>query len=80
MKIYVGNLPFRTSSNELSEMFGRFGEVQSADVVLDRDTGRSRGFGFVEMDDTAAQAAIDELDGADMDGRRLTVNQARPRR
>jgi len=80
MKIYVGNLPFRTSSNELADMFGRFGEVQSADVVLDRDTGRSRGFGFVEMPDDAARSAIEELDGSDMDGRRLTVNEARPRR
>ena len=80
MKIYVGNLPFRTSSNELADMFGRFGEFQSADVVLDRDTGRSRGFGFVEMPDDAARSAIEELDGSDMDGRRLTVNEARPRR
>lgn len=80
MKIYVGNLPFRTSSNELADMFGRFGEVQSADVVLDRDTGRSRGFGFVEMPDDAARSAIEDLDGSDMDGRRLTVNEARPRR
>ncbi len=80
MKIYVGNLPFRTSSNELADLFGRFGEVQSADVVLDRDTGRSRGFGFVEMADDAARSAIEELDGSDLDGRRLTVNEARPRR
>ncbi len=80
MRIFVGNLPFRTGSNELADMFGRFGEVQSADVVLDRDTGRSRGFGFVEMADDVGRAAIEELDGSDMDGRRLTVNEARPRR
>lgn len=81
MKIYVGNLPFRTSSNELADLFGRFGEVQSADVVLDRDTGRSRGFGFVEMgNDEEARAAIAALSGHDLEGRALTVNEARPRR
>jgi RNA recognition motif-containing protein len=80
MNIYVGNLPFSTTGSELEAMFGEYGEVQSASVITDRDTGRSRGFGFVEMDDVAAKKAIEELDGSDMGGRRLTVNEARPRR
>ena len=80
MNIYVGNLPFTTNAGELETMFSQYGEVQSSAVITDRETGRSRGFGFVEMPDDAARAAIEELDGSDMDGRRLTVNQARPRR
>jgi RNA recognition motif-containing protein len=80
MNIYVGNLPFSTTGSELETMFGEYGEVQSASVITDRDTGRSRGFGFVEMDDAAGRKAIEELDGADMGGRKLTVNEARPRR
>ncbi len=80
MNIYVGNLPFRTTSDDLERLFGEYGEVQSAQVITDRDTGRSRGFGFVEMPDTVAQTAIDALNGADFEGRPLTVNQARPRR
>jgi RNA recognition motif-containing protein len=80
MNIYVGNLPFSTTGSELETMFGEYGEVQSASVITDRDTGRSRGFGFVEMDDAAGKKAIEELDGADMGGRKLTVNEARPRR
>lgn len=80
MNIYVGNLPFTTNAGELEQMFSQYGEVQSSAVITDRETGRSRGFGFVEMPDDAARAAIEELDGSDMDGRRLTVNQARPRR
>lgn len=79
MKLYVGNLPFSTSSEDLNRVFASHGEVQSAEVVLDRDTGRSRGFGFVEMGDADARQAIEALDGSDMDGRRLTVNEARPR-
>lgn len=80
MNIYVGNLPFRYDSEDLAALFRRFGEVSSAQVIMDRDTGRSRGFGFVEMDDSeAARRAIEELDGSDVDGRRLTVNEARPR-
>lgn len=80
MNVYVGNLPFSTSSEDLAAMFRRFGEVSSAQVITDRDTGRSRGFGFVEMaDDDAARAAIEELNDSDVGGRRLTVNEARPR-
>lgn len=79
MKLYVGNLPFSTSSEDLSRLFAAHGAVESAEVVTDRDTGRSRGFGFVEMSDEDGRRAIEELDGNDMDGRRLTVNEARPR-
>lgn len=79
MKLYVGNLPFSTTNAELNEMFAPFGEVTSADVITDRETGRSRGFGFVEMADEGAKRAIEELDGSDIGGRRLTVNEARPR-
>jgi RNA recognition motif-containing protein len=79
VKLYVGNLPFTTSSDDLSRMFAPHGAVESAEVVTDRDTGRSRGFGFVEMGDEDARRAIEELDGSDIGGRRLTVNEARPR-
>ena len=79
-KIYVGNLAFSTDSAALRALFTPHGEVASAQVVQDRDTGRSRGFGFVEMASAeAAQKAITALDGKDVDGRRLTVNLARPR-
>ncbi len=78
--IYVGNLAFSTSDNDLQQLFAEFGEVQRAQVITDRDTGRSRGFGFVEMgSDEAARAAIAELNGKDVDGRTLTVNVARER-
>jgi RNA recognition motif-containing protein len=78
--LFVGNLPFSTGSPELEEMFTPFGAVSRAQVITDRDTGRSRGFGFVEMDsDEAAQKAIDELDGSDYEGRQLKVNIARER-
>jgi len=81
MNIYVGNLPFRSTSDDLERLFGEYGSVDSAAIITDRDTGRSRGFGFVEMgNDQEAQKAIDELNGFEMDGRPLTVNQARPRR
>ena len=80
MKIYVGNLPFQTGDEELNALFTPYGTVTSAQVVTDRYTARSRGFGFVEMsDDTEAQAAIAALNGQDMNGRGLTVNEARPR-
>ncbi len=79
MNLYVGNLPFNTTSEDLAAMFRRFGEVKSAQVITDRDTGRSRGFGFIEMDDEEARRAIEELDGSDVGGRKLTVNQAQPR-
>jgi RNA recognition motif-containing protein len=79
-KIYVGNLAYGVSSSDLQQMFEEFGTVQSAQVIMDRDTGRSKGFGFVEMNsDAEAQAAIGALNGKDVDGRNLTVNEARPR-
>ena len=80
MKIYVGNLSFSTSENTLRELFEQHGQVTSASLVMDRDTGRPRGFGFVEMaDNAAAQAAIAALNGQNVDGRDLTVNEAKPR-
>lgn len=79
MNIYVGNLPFSYDSQQLEDLFSEYGEVSSAQVILDRDTGRSRGFGFVELPDDAARKAIEELDGSDLDGRSLTVNEAKPR-
>ena len=81
MNIYVGNLPFSSTEGDLEELFGRYGQVDSAAVISDRDTGRSRGFGFVEMaNDDEARRAIEELDGSDLNGRNLRVNEARPRR
>ncbi len=79
-KIYVGNLSFNSNDRDLSAMFTQFGEVTSASVVMDRETGRSRGFGFVEMsDDNAAMQAIQGVNGKELDGRELNVNEARPR-
>lgn len=78
-KIYVGNLPWSATDASLREAFSSCGEVQSASVVIDRDTGRSRGFGFVEMDGPDADKAIRELDGRDLDGRAIRVNEARPK-
>ncbi|MCI0544784.1 MAG: RNA-binding protein [Actinobacteria bacterium] len=78
--IYVGNLTFSTSSSELETLFTRYGAVTGAQVVTDRETGRSRGFGFVEMGSSeAARAAIEALNGYDLNGRKLTVNVAKPR-
>ena len=80
MKLYVGNLAFQTSSNDLEELFAQAGTVESASVVEDRDTGRSRGFGFVEMSSKEeGQTAIQQFNGRDLNGRNLTVNEARPR-
>ena len=80
MNIYVGNLPFSTTEDELRETASEHGEVTSCSVIRDRDTGRSRGFGFLEMpNDDEAQALIAGLNGKDMGGRALTVNEARPR-
>lgn len=80
MNIYVGNLSYDTSDDDLKEVFEEFGSVSSAKVITDRETGRSKGFGFVEMeDDGEAQAAIDDLDGVELDGRTIKVNQARPK-
>jgi RNA recognition motif-containing protein len=79
-KLYVGNLSYNTSSSELEQLFGQHGTVQSAEIIQDRDTGRSKGFGFVQMgSDEEAQAAIAALNGQDLDGRALTVNEAKPR-
>ncbi|KMY66148.1 RNA-binding protein [Desulfocarbo indianensis] len=78
--IYVGNLPWSADDAALSEIFSRHGEVISARVITDRDTGRSRGFGFVEMDSASADTAINALNGADMDGRALRVNEAQERK
>jgi RNA recognition motif-containing protein len=79
-KLYVGNLSYDTNDGALQQMFGAFGTVQSAQIVTDRDTGRSKGFGFVEMgSDQEAQAAINGLNGKEVNGRALTVNEARPR-
>lgn len=79
-KIYVGNLPFGTTEEDLRNVFGGYGEVSSVNIITDRQTGRSRGFGFVEMsEDTAAKSAIEGLNGSDMGGRPLTVNEARPK-
>ena len=79
MRIYVGNLPFRTTTQELRELFASYGEVNDVVIPEDRETGRSRGFGFVDMDDDSGRGAIEALDGWDMDGRALRVNEARPR-
>jgi RNA recognition motif-containing protein len=79
-RLYVGNLGYSVTSQDLQELFEQYGQVRSAQVLSDRETGRSRGFGFVEMENDAdADAAIEHLDGNDHQGRRLTVNEARPR-
>ena len=79
-KLYCGNLSYGVSSSDLEQMFSQYGTVVSAQVISDRDTGRSKGFGFVEMENDAdAQAAIEGLNGNENDGRTLTVNEARPR-
>jgi len=79
-RLYVGNLPYSVSSSDLQSIFSAHGEVQSAEVISDRMTGRSKGFGFVEMsNDEEAEAAITALNGQDHGGRALTVNEARPR-
>ena len=78
-KLYVGNLSYSVRDEQLQDAFSPFGQVNSAKVLMDRDSGRSKGFGFVEMgSDAEAQAAIDGLNGRDLDGRALTVNVARP--
>ena len=78
--LYVGNLSYSIDNNRLNDIFSAFGGVKSASVVMDRETGRSKGFGFVEMNEDAdADAAINALNGKEVDGRALTVNEARPR-
>ena len=79
-KIYVGNLSWGTTEADLEKLFSSFGSVQSAAVISDRETGRSRGFGFIEMDDADAEKAIADLDGRDLDGRALRVNEAQEKR
>jgi RNA recognition motif-containing protein len=79
LNIFVGNLPFSAEGSQLEELFSAHGAVSSATVITDRETGRSRGFGFVEMEDAGGRAAIEALNGTDFGGRSLTVNEARPR-
>jgi RNA recognition motif-containing protein len=80
VKIYVGNLPFGTTDNELKDLFSQFGEVESARIVTDRETGRSRGFAFVEMSAReSGDQAIERLNGREVGGRSIVVNEARPR-
>ena len=80
MNIYVGNISYETSEEDLSTAFGAYGEVSSAKIITDRDTGRSKGFAFVEMPDQSnGEAAVEGLNGQDMGGRALRVNEARPR-
>lgn len=80
MNIYVGNMPFSMDEGQLRSLFEEYGEVDSVNVITDRDTGRPRGFGFVEMADEGAQKAIAELHEREVEGRRLNVNEARPKR
>jgi len=77
-KLYVGNLSYSTTADDLREVFAQYGTVTSASVISDRDTGRSRGFGFVEME-SGAEEAVEAMNGQDLQGRTLTVNEARPR-
>ncbi|MES9996382.1 RNA-binding protein [Desulfovibrio aminophilus] len=77
--IYVGNLPFSATEDQTRDLFARYGEVSSVKFIMDRETGRFRGFGFVEMEDSAADEAIRSLNGADFGGRTLKVNEAKPR-
>jgi RNA recognition motif-containing protein len=77
--IYVGNLPFSASEDDVRDLFAEHGNVQSVKLIIDRETGRPRGFGFVEMDGQDAASAIEALDGQDYGGRSLRINEARPR-
>lgn len=80
MKLFVGSLPFSTTDDDLQQLFAQYGTVASAKVMTDRETGRSRGFGFVEFDnDDEAKAAIDALNNSELEGRNIVVNEARPR-
>ena len=80
VKLYVGNLAFNTTEQDLQDQFSQYGQVSSASLITDRETGRSRGFAFVELDSKeAAQTAIQGLNGKELDGRALTVNEAKPR-
>ena len=77
-KVYVGNLPFRTTEEELADLFGQIGPVESVSIIIDRETGRSKGFGFVSMGADDADRAIEQFNGYPLSGRSLTVNEARP--
>jgi cold-inducible RNA-binding protein len=77
-KVYVGNLPFRTTEEDLANLFSQVGPVESVSIITDRDTGRSKGFGFVSMGSDDADKAIAQFNGTDFNGRALTVNEARP--
>src|SRR5262245_42205352 len=78
-RIYDGNLSYQTTEDDISNLFGQIGEVESANIITDRDTGRSKGFGFVEMGNEDADKAIAQLNGSELNGRSITVNEARPR-
>jgi RNA recognition motif-containing protein len=78
-RIYVGNLSYQTTENDLNNLFGQVGDVESVNIITDRDTGRSKGFGFVEMGNEDADKAIAQLNGSELNGRSITVNEARPR-
>ncbi|MFP4035460.1 MAG: RNA recognition motif domain-containing protein [Desulfovermiculus sp.] len=78
-KMYVGNLAFQSTEDDIQELFSQFGEVKSVNLITDRETGRSRGFAFVEMPASEADAAMQSLDGTSFEGRNLKVNEARPR-
>jgi cold-inducible RNA-binding protein len=79
MRIFVGNLSYQTTEEQLSDLFSEAGPVETATIVTDRDTGRSRGFAFIEMDKDAAAAAIEKFNGVELNGRTINVNEARPR-
>ena len=79
MRLFVGNLSYQTTEDQLTDLFSEVGQVESATIVTDRDTGRSRGFAFIEMDSEAAAKAIEKFNGADLNGRTINVNEARPR-
>lgn len=77
--LYVGNLPWNTTAEELGEFFGEYGQIESSRIITDRETGRSRGFGFIEADEADAARIAEELNGKDFGGRPLTVNEAKPK-
>lgn len=77
--LYVGNLPWNTTADELGEFFGQYGQIESSRIITDRETGRSRGFGFIEVDEADATRLAEELNGKDFGGRPLTVNEAKPK-
>ncbi|MDR2122097.1 MAG: RNA-binding protein [Flavobacteriaceae bacterium] len=79
MNIFISNLNYRLTSDDLQDLFSEYGEVESAKIIQDRETGRSRGFGFVEMADDEAKTAIDELNQKEVDGKVISVSQARPK-